>query len=58
MKTYLKETKAELFKVSWPSKNMVTMVTLAVIIISVVTGYVLGAFDALFAKGLFYLLNK
>jgi preprotein translocase SecE subunit len=58
MKTYLKETQAELYKVNWPKKNLVTMVTLAVVLISVIVGYLLGAFDALFAKGLLYLLNK
>ncbi len=58
MKTYLQETKAELTKVTWPSKNNVIMVTIAVVLISVITGYVLGLFDALFAKGLLQILNK
>ncbi len=56
--SYLKETKEELKKVSWPSRDTVMMVTLAVILISVIVGYFLGLFDALFAKGLLKILNK
>ncbi len=58
MKTYLMETKEELHKVTWPSKNNVILVTIAVVLISVITGYLLGFFDYLFAQGLLQLLNK
>jgi preprotein translocase SecE subunit len=58
MKTYLIETKEELHKVTWPSKNNVIMVTVAVVLISVITGYFLGLFDYLFAQGLLKILNK
>lgn len=52
------ETKEELKKVTWPSRNNVILVTVAVVLISVITGYVLGLFDSLFSKGLLQLLNK
>jgi preprotein translocase subunit SecE len=45
--SYLSETKEELKKVTWPSRDTVMMVTLAVILISVIVGYFLGLFDAL-----------
>lgn len=58
MKTYLMETKEELHKVTWPSRENVILVTVAVVLISVITGYVLGLFDSLFSQGLLQLLNK
>ncbi len=58
MKTYLMETKDELKKVTWPSRENVILVTVAVVLISVITGYILGLFDSLFSQGLLQLLNK
>lgn len=47
---YLKETKAELKHVSWPTKAQAIRFTVSVIIISIVTAYFLGIFDFLFTK--------
>ncbi len=46
---YLKDTKAELKHVIWPSKNQTLFYTLIVIILSVVIAYYLGVFDYLFS---------
>lgn len=53
---YLKETKAELKQVRWPSKNQTIMFTIVVIITSLVVAYLLGLFDALFSLGIQKLL--
>ena len=58
MNTYLQQTKEEVKKVTWPKKQTVISVTLAVLLISVITGYVLGLFDVVFSKGLLFILNK
>jgi preprotein translocase subunit SecE len=58
MKKYLKETKEELKKVNWPTRETVTLVTVAVLLISIVVGYLLGFFDFIFSKGLLFILNK
>lgn len=55
--SYLKETKAELAHVTWPSQNQVIWSTVAVIIISGVIAYLLGFFDFLFSTGLQKLLG-
>jgi len=49
---YLKETKAELKHVIWPSRSQTLLYTLIVIILSVVVAYYLGVFDFLFSRGL------
>ena len=49
---YLKETKAELKHVIWPSRNQTFYYTLIVIVLSIVTAYFLGLFDFIFSKGL------
>ncbi|HSE34589.1 MAG TPA: preprotein translocase subunit SecE [Candidatus Paceibacterota bacterium] len=46
--TYLKETKAELRHVSWPTQKQTINFTVLVIAISLVTGLVLGLMDYLF----------
>lgn len=58
VQSYFKETKGELTKVNWPKRNEVIMVTVAVILISLVVGYVLGLFDSIFSKGLLKILSK
>jgi preprotein translocase subunit SecE len=50
--TYFQETKTELKHVIWPSRSQTFFYTLAVIILSVLTGYYLGIFDFIFSKGL------
>lgn len=46
---YFKEAKAEVKKVSWPTKKTVERFTLLVIFISIVTAIFLGALDAFFS---------
>lgn len=45
---YLRETRAELSKVSWPTRQDATNLTLVVLVTVVVSSLVLGAFDLLF----------
>lgn len=49
---YLKETKAELKHVSWPSKNQAVTFTIVVVVFSLVTAIFLGAFDYIFTLAL------
>ena len=49
---FLRETKAEMRQVVWPSRTKAIVYALVVIIFSVALGYFLGAFDALFQGGL------
>ena len=46
---YLKETKAELKHVSWPTRNQAVLFTVIVVVFSIITAFFLGAFDFLFA---------
>ena len=55
--TYIKETKAEFMHVNWPTRKQAIAYTVAVIVISVVTAYFLGALDAVFQFGLRKLLG-
>ena len=48
---YLKETKAELKHVSWPSKNQAVLFTVIVVVFSLVVAFFLGAFDYIFTIG-------
>jgi len=45
---YIKETRAELKHVSWPTRRQATVFTVVVIVISLVTAAYLGAFDYVF----------
>lgn len=47
---YLRETRAELSKVSWPSRQEATNLTLIVLATVVVSAAILGSFDYLFAQ--------
>ncbi|QQS61092.1 MAG: preprotein translocase subunit SecE [Candidatus Moraniibacteriota bacterium] len=49
---YLKESKAELKKVTWPTIKMVKRFTILVVLISVVMALFLGFLDAFFSWGL------
>ena len=49
---YLKETRAELKHVIWPSGSQTLYYTLIVIVLSVLIAYYLGIFDFIFSKGL------
>ena len=55
--SYLKETKAELKHVTWPTTKEVFWYTIAVLVISGVVAYLLGFFDFLFSNGLQKLLG-
>jgi preprotein translocase subunit SecE len=48
----MNETYMELKKVTWPSREEATRLTLMVILISVAVGAALGIIDTLFAEGL------
>ena len=48
--TFVKQSYDELKKVTWPTREEVIRLTVAVIIISLVVAFFLGGLDALFAK--------
>ena len=52
--SYIKETRAEFKHVTWPTRKQAIAYTVAVVIISLVVAYLLGAFDKIFQ----YLLGK
>ncbi|OIP78266.1 MAG: preprotein translocase subunit SecE [Parcubacteria group bacterium CG2_30_44_11] len=54
---YLRDTKAELKHVSWPTQRQATMYTALVIIISGVTAVFVGIFDHFFTKALDFLIH-
>lgn len=45
---YINETRAEFKHVNWPTRKQAIAYSVAVIVISVLTAYFLGAFDYLF----------
>lgn len=47
---YIKETRAELKHVSWPTRKQAFWFTVVVIVISLITAFYLGAFDYIFTK--------
>jgi len=53
---FLKETRAEMKNVTWPTRRQATYSTILVIVISVFIAYYLGLFDFIFSKGLIKLL--
>ncbi|MES2315211.1 MAG: preprotein translocase subunit SecE [Patescibacteria group bacterium] len=54
---YLKETRAELKHVIWPSRSQTIYYTLIVIVLSGLIAYFLGVFDYLFSTGLGKILS-
>ena len=46
---YIKETRSEMAHVSWPTRRQAVIYTIVVIVISLVTGLLLGLFDSGFA---------
>ncbi|MFA5934212.1 MAG: preprotein translocase subunit SecE [Candidatus Paceibacterota bacterium] len=56
IREYLKESKAEIAHVKWPSKKDTIIVTVLVIVISVSVAYLLGLLDSVFTIGLEKLL--
>ena len=55
--TYIKETKEDFKHVNWPTRKQAIAYSIAVVIISLITAYLLGAFDSLFQFGLGKLLG-
>ena len=45
---YLKETRAEMRHVNWPTRRQAAAFTALVVLVSLVTAFYLGAFDYLF----------
>ena len=56
--TYIKEVRAEMKNVTWPSRNKAIYATVTVLIISGGIAYFLGFFDFIFTKGLSSLIIK
>ena len=56
--SYVKATKSELKKVSWPSMKQIVNNTGIVIVCIVIVGLVIFALDTLFTKGFEFLTNK
>lgn len=52
------DSKNELFKVVWPTRQGTIEMTLAVVIIVVILGLYLGGIDYLLTKGITFLLKK
>jgi preprotein translocase subunit SecE len=57
-KEYLKEVKAELKKVEWPTRQQVKRATILVFAVSAVVGGLLGGLDFIFTKLFATLLQK
>lgn len=53
----MSEVKAELLKVTWPTKQEVARLTAVVIIISLVVGAYIGGLDFLFTKAIEIILK-
>lgn len=49
---FLKETREELKKVTWPTQQEVIRLTAIVIIVSLLVGLFIGALDFIFTKGM------
>ena len=54
---YLRDTKAELRHVTWPTRKDAINYTIIVLSVSIFTGLFLGLLDFLFAKGLARLIQ-
>ncbi len=55
---YIKETRSEMAHVSWPTRRQAVIYTVVVIVISLVTGLLLGLFDSGFALAMKVYLLK
>jgi len=55
--SYFVESWHELTKVAWPTRKQVIEMTIAVIVITLVVGAILGLFDFGFSKSLTALIN-
>lgn len=55
---FLKETRAELEKVVWPTREQTVRYSILVIIVAVATGLFLGGLDYILTALTTYLVNK
>jgi len=55
---YLKEVKAEMKNITWPTRNQTIFYTITVLAISVLIAYYLGLLDFIFSQGLGKILIK
>ena len=55
---YFKEVVAEARNVTWPTRKQTLFFTIAVLAVSVLVAYYLGALDFLFSSSLRFLLSK
>lgn len=56
--TFLRETQDELKKVTWPTQQEITRLTLVVVAISLLVGFYVGALDYIFTKVIQIIVNK
>ena len=54
---YIRDTRAELKHVNWPTRSQAIGYTVIVIVLSGVVAFLLGAFDVIFAKILTALIS-
>lgn len=54
---YLKDTRAELTHVSWPTQKQIITYTIVVIVLSSVVAAFLGFFDFVFSRGISMLIG-
>jgi len=55
---YLAETKAELLKVTWPTRQQAIRLTLAVIFFSIILAAFIGVMDFIFSQSLQKIILK
>ena len=55
---YLKEVRAEMTNITWPTRNQTIFYTVAVLVISILIAYYLGLLDFVFSKGLSQIITK
>ncbi len=47
---YIKETRAEMAHVTWPSRKQAITYSIIVVLVSVITSFALGLFDYIFSQ--------
>ncbi len=55
---YIRDTRAELKHVSWPTRKQAIAYTLLVVVLSFGVSIYLGLFDALFAQGIKFIVGS
>lgn len=55
---FFTEVKSELQKVTWPTKNEVTRLTMVVVIISLIVGVFVSVLDLIFTQTITLLLKR